>query len=165
MTLTARAVFLSFTVVLAGCASYGPGALQPGASADEVRAKMGAPTGTWRDGAGDVLEYARGPEGVDTYLVQLDGAGRVSEIRQVLNEKYFSRIEIGKSTEDDVRHLIGRPGNKGALRQGEEWWDYRYFNGMMKMRLYVTFDGNHRVRELFRTQDPTEIGPGSPSSM
>jgi SmpA / OmlA family len=158
--------FLASALALTACVSYGPGALGPGASAEEVRAKMGAPTGTWREPGGEVLEYARGPEGAHTYLVYLDGSGRVREIRQVLDENNFSRIEIGKSTQDDVRHLIGGPGSRGAFpRSGGEWWDYRYIDHAMKMRLYVVFDDAQRVRELVRVLDPTETSLGMPSNM
>ena len=151
-------------LLMASCASYDGHSLAPGASAEQVRAVMGTPTSAWRDGAGEVLEYARGPEGSHTYFVRLDGAGRMVGIDQVLNDATFNRIEIGRTTRDDVLHLIGHPASSMTVR-GLEWWDYRYQQGGPKMRFNVAFDASGIVRRVERLMDPTEINSDGPSSM
>ena len=166
MILLSRAVSAVCAVLLASCASYDGSSLRQGATADEVRAAMGKPTATWRDGASEVLEYARGPEGLHTYLVYLDATGRLGEIRQVLDEKNFARIEIGKSTKEEVRRVIGGPGQTFvAARSGIEWWDYRYLDRSRKMRLEVGFDGAGVVRQLERLVDPSEVSYDGPATM
>ncbi|HQY08456.1 MAG TPA: hypothetical protein PK797_07085, partial [Burkholderiaceae bacterium] len=59
-------------VTLTGCAGYSPAALQPGQTAEQVRALMGPPTGEHGlPGGGIRLEYARGPAGLQTFMVDL----------------------------------------------------------------------------------------------
>lgn len=95
---------------LVGC-DTGMSQLKPGAStATEVRSVMGNPTFEWKapDGA-YVWEFARGPEGVVTYMVDIGPDNVLRAIRQVLTEAYFAKVQPGMSR-DAVRQLIGRPG-------------------------------------------------------
>jgi outer membrane protein assembly factor BamE (lipoprotein component of BamABCDE complex) len=156
ISVTFRWLSLSLPVLLVSCA-LDTSVLRPGVPAEQVRARLGAPTGTWRDGNFEVLEYATGPEGVQTFMVHLDASERIKEVHQVLNEEFFQRIEIGKSTKDEVRRLIGRPGlTSSTPRTGLEWWDYRY-SSFGKMRLYLGFDQSNVVRQIARAQDHTEM--------
>jgi hypothetical protein len=52
----------------------------------------------------------------------------VREVRQVLNETYFSRIRPGMSRED-VRRLIGKPREIWYFpARDEETWTWRYYD-------------------------------------
>ena len=67
-------------LLLAGCAQLPPA---PGTAADEVRRTWGTPTGTHALAAGGTrLEYATGPYGRTTWMIDLDAAGRVQQARQ-----------------------------------------------------------------------------------
>ena len=112
---------------LAGCASYGTGGVRTGDSADAVAKAMGAPTGRYAlPQGGTRLEYARGPYGKHTFMVDLDAQGRVSGWHQVLTEPNFNDVRSGWS-QDDLLMRLGRPSERrSGGRQGGEVWSYRY---------------------------------------
>lgn len=95
---------------LVGC-DTGMSQLKPGVStATEVRSVMGNPTFEWKAPDGSYTwEFARGPEGVVTYMVELGSDHVLRAIRQVLTEQYFAQIQPGMSR-DAVRKVIGKPG-------------------------------------------------------
>lgn len=113
---------------LAGCAaSYGPGPLAPGATEADVVARMGTPTGRHAlpDGARR-LEFARGPFGRETYMVDLDANGRVVRIRQALGEQQFLAMQPGMTREEVLREF-GRPADARRVGfVGREVWSWRY---------------------------------------
>jgi hypothetical protein len=115
-------------VVAAGCASYGGSSLTPGASSEaEVRALMGPPALEMRDADGTRhLYYPRGPLGTQTFVADVGPGGVLKEMRQVLGDGVFNRIQPGM-TEEDVLRLIGPPREKAYfsnLRQTA--WDYKF---------------------------------------
>ena len=67
-------------VLLSACSGYSPGDLRVGASETDFRTHMGEPTARYAlaDG-GSKIEYARGPMGKHTYMIDVDAAGRVRE--------------------------------------------------------------------------------------
>ena len=93
---------------LAGCASLQPPQATPGQTEAEVVARLGPPTGRYTlPAGGQRLEYATGPYGRTTVMVDLGGDGRVTASQQVLTEANFARIEKGWSAEQ-VRRLLGQ---------------------------------------------------------
>jgi hypothetical protein len=77
---------------------------------------------------GTRLEFPRGPYGKHTWFVYLDASGRAIRSEQVLIEQNFNRIDVGM-TQDDVRQLLGRPGEVQVLgRARGVVWNYRYEN-------------------------------------
>lgn len=116
-SLTRGAVLVCVT--LAGCAAldagYGPGPLRPGDGVQAVVARMGQPTERLpRAGGGERLVYARGPQGVHTWMIDVGTDGRVQVIDQVLTMANFARIQPGMS-EAQLRALIGPPSEQRAL--------------------------------------------------
>lgn len=112
-------------VMLAGCA-LGTPALRPGQSEAEVLAAMGKPTGRYTLPAGaQRLEYAHGPFGRVTWMVDLDASGRVTGTAQVLQARYFAQVIEGMSREDLLR-LLGRPADRAREWQGRETWSWRF---------------------------------------
>src|SRR5262252_8272137 len=86
-------------LVAAGCANFS--ALTPGMPEQQVKARVGAPSETWKSPDGDeVWEYPLGPSGRQTYMVALGSDRTVTEVRQVMSEEYFSRVQAGMSRED-----------------------------------------------------------------
>jgi SmpA / OmlA family len=119
---------LAAIVFLSGCASFDGRGLKPGeASEADVRQLMGAPAAVRPvAGGGSVLSYPRGPMGLYTYMVRIDGNGRLVAIEQVLNRAHFDKVRSGMS-KDDVSRMIGPPGAiRDYLGPNQIAWDYRY---------------------------------------
>ncbi|CAN5325811.1 hypothetical protein BH09PSE5_BH09PSE5_06400 [soil metagenome] len=139
---------------VAGCASYGPGGLKPGATVADISTKMGTPTGEYKmpDGTRR-LEYARGPMGVHTYMLDLDAAGRLKSTQQVLTEERFLDIRPGMSEEDLLR-TIGQPAEMRYISwQKLALWNYRYENSFCNF-FQVELDVNHKVTSAGHGPDP-----------
>ena len=113
--------------LLAGCAGYAPDGVRNGQTADEVARLMGPPTGRYAlAGGGQRLEYARGPYGKHTYMIDLDASGRVTGWDQVLTEINFNSLPTGM-TRDEVLVRIGRPSERFYIGwQQRDVWVYRY---------------------------------------
>lgn len=115
------------SALLAGCATYSPQALRPGMTADQVVAAMGPPNARHaQPGGGARLEYARGPMGLHTYMVDLDAQGRMTGWEQVLDDAHFNAIRPGISVQE-LQRQIGRPSAilPGGYQPGQVW-SYRY---------------------------------------
>ena len=116
-------------VARAGCDNMSdPTRLAPGTSADEVQRLLGAPTGRYAlAGGAQRLEYARGPFGKQTWMLDVDAEGRLTSTTQVLTEKQFNAIRAG-ATADEVLRTIGRPSNVGYVgwHKTQTVWSYRY---------------------------------------
>jgi hypothetical protein len=113
-------------VLLAGCAGFGTPQLQPGLTEAEVNARIRPLTGRYAlAGGGTRLEYARGPMGRTTWMVDLDAAGRVTRWAQVMDGAYFAQVVDGMPREDLLR-LLGRPAHRAGEWQNRETWYWRY---------------------------------------
>lgn len=113
--------------VLPACDSLNLNELKPGIStAFEVRDRMGTPSMEWRDGDGSVIwEYPRTPEGVVNYMIVISPDNVLREIRQVLTEENFAKIQPGMSREA-VRRLLGKPAHDVYFSlKKERVWDWK----------------------------------------
>jgi len=113
--------------MLAACVGYNPGNLQPGTPISDVIARMGPPTGEYpRPDGTKRVEFARGPFGKHTYMIDVDSQGRVITWQQVLTENNFLTIPNG-ITERELLYRIGRPSEVMSIpRRQEQVWSYRY---------------------------------------
>ena len=116
------------TLLLAACGAVPPVA---GTARDEVLRDWGRPSARHALPAGaERLEYASGPYGRTTWMIDLDAAGRVVQARQVLNEAEFMQVQVRAASGLDSEELlrwIGRPGERrrGGWAGGEVWsWRY-----------------------------------------
>ena len=155
-----RAALLLFSALFAaGCASFS--AVNPGASAQQVQALVGAPANVWKNADGsEVWEYPRGPLGVETYMVTLGSDRTVREVRQVLSDETISKLHVGMSR-DEVRRLLGRPRDIGfSSLNDEEIWSWRYREARVRnMELYVQFDRpSGALKSISRFQIDTSDG-------
>ena len=141
----AGAVLLASSAAwLVGCVAYSPRNLPAGASVADVIAAMGAPTGEWSAAVGGDtdtdtgtgapraaaaarhLEFAHGPYGKHTYLVDFDAQGRMLTWHQALTDANFYAVKVGES-QDAVRRRLGRPSTTFTIpRQQIAVWNYRY---------------------------------------
>lgn len=128
--------------LLAACALQPP---QPGAARVEVLRTWGAPTARYvlPEGA-ERLEYASGPYGRQTWMVDTDRQGRVVQTRQVLGEAEFLRVmSLPGLRSDTLLRELGRPGERrhGGM-QGGEVWSWRYpTNDCLWYEVSVARDG------------------------
>ncbi len=114
--------------LLAGCINMSnPRALAPGASAEAIRAHLGEPTARYAmPGGGTRLEYARGPYGRETWMLDVDANGALVAATQALTEANFNGIQAGMSR-DELLRTLGRPSRTGVVgRQHQTVWSYRY---------------------------------------
>ena len=122
---------LMLTLVLAaagcvGCAGYPAQALRAGQTEAEVVAVMGHPTGRYRlPGSAQRLEFARGPAGRVTWMVDLDNGGRLTQAEQVLDTLHFNQVRDGMS-QDGLLRLLGRPAARQREYQDKQTWSWRY---------------------------------------
>lgn len=138
-------------LALAACAGYSPGDLRVGATEAELVARMGEPTGRYALPQGSRVEYARGPMGKHTYMVELDAAGRVVGWQQVLTEANFDAVAIG-AAQADVRRQLGRPSEtRTGWRGVGEVWSYRYDTVLCRWFQVWLVEG--RVREASYGED------------
>lgn len=140
--------------LLAGCATYSPRAVRSGMTADEVVAVMGAPNARHaQPGGGSRMEYARGPSGLHTYMVDLDAQGRVTGWEQVLDDAHFNAITPGMTVQELQRRL-GRPAaiRSGGYQPGQVW-SYRY-DSPFKCDWWQVSVVNGLVRDAAFTPDP-----------
>ncbi|MCG3189921.1 MAG: hypothetical protein LKCHEGNO_02470 [Burkholderiaceae bacterium] len=115
--------------LLAACAGYGPpDGLRAGTPEADVVRYMGAPTGRYAlpDG-GERLEFARGPYGRDTFMIDVDARHRVVRWDQVLTPKHFQALHVGM-TADELLKAIGRPSERMGMMRDGRIWSWRYFN-------------------------------------
>ncbi|EEA01102.1 putative lipoprotein [Burkholderia sp. H160] len=143
-------------LVLGGC-------LQPwqqysqGADVSTVVARLGPPRETYDlpDG-GKRLMWPTQPMGETTTAADIDAAGKIVNMRQVLQPNEFYRAEIGKWTRSDVLVNFGRPVETSYFpMMRREVWTYRYLEDNVWYMLYsFYFDDQGILRLTQKTPDP-----------
>ncbi len=131
-------------LALAGCAMLPPPP-QPGTPRAQVLGAWGPPTAhhALPDGR-DRLEYASGPYGRTTWMVDLDSQGRVIQARQVLNEAEFEAVMATPGLRRaGVLQRLGAPGERRPLGWlGGEIWSWRYpTNDCLWFEISLATDG------------------------
>lgn len=117
---------LMAALLSAGCAVLPPVA---GSTQDALLRDWGTPSARHAlPGGLERLEYASGPHGRTTWMVDLDAAGRVRQARQVLNEAEFEALmSVPELQQGEVLRRLGRPGERQSGGwQGGEIWSWRY---------------------------------------
>ena len=154
------------TAIVAACAAlgacatrYSPESLGSGATLAEVERTLGRPTGRYAGGRAERIEYARGPFGRHTYMLDFDADGKLLSWEQVLNESLFDKLRVGTSRD---LASVGHPSQVGNL----PWprlilWSYRYETPFCRW-FQVTLDQAGRVVETGYGPDP--LCTGKPSS-
>ncbi len=112
-------------LLLAACATPVPPAQTPVA---EVLKTWGPPTATYAlQPTGQRLEYATGPFGRTTWMIDIRADGRVGQARQVLSEAEFMDLQQqGTLSRDELLRRIGTPGERRGARFGGQTWSWRY---------------------------------------
>jgi hypothetical protein len=140
---------LALGLAATACSTFKPQDLRTGQSEAEVLAVMGKPTGRY-SGPGGVtrLEFATGPYGRTTWMVDLDASGKATAWAQVLNETAFEYVQMNFQGRDKdwLRYTLGRPGEvRGGGWQGGQVWSWRYpTNECFWFQVSVLDDGKLR---------------------
>lgn len=160
-TVAPRAAGVAIVVMLAltaGCDPQRVAQLEEGVSTEvEVRKQFGDPvTVTVEVDGTRTLEYPRQPEGWTNYVIRIGPDGKMSSLRQLLNDDNFARVQLGMNM-PDVRLLLGRPAEQKRydLKNLEVWsWRYKPVN---ESRLFtVTFGPDRKVVAIAKADDPRE---------
>ncbi len=155
---------VALAALLAGCAT--PAQLPVGTDRAAVLAKVGAPAETHPLAAGERWVYPGGGLNQETWMVDLDPAGRVAKIEQVLTMGSFMRVRTGVDTQAEVRRALGPP------RMVQEFsrlkltaWLYAYKeDGIWNSEMAVYFDPQGIVHKLENGPDPRFLRDGGDRS-
>ncbi|HEY2022413.1 outer membrane protein assembly factor BamE domain-containing protein [Paraburkholderia sp.] len=129
--------------------------MTPGVTTEaQIRAQMGKPETerTFTDGS-KRFEYPRGPQGLNTYMVDIDRDGKLQAITQVLTAENFAKIRQGMS-EDEVRRLLGKPGEIAVFPlKPETVWSWKWREGGVTEEgiFNVHFDAHRKVYTTSRS--------------
>lgn len=147
-------------MALAGCDPQRVAQLEEGVSTEvEVRKQFGDPvTITVQPDGSRVLDYPRQPEGWTNYVITIGADGKMSSLRQLLNEDNFARVQPGL-TSQEVRTLLGRPARVQRYElKNEEVWDWRFKQHGHDSKLFsVTFGADGKVGRSAIADDPREV--------
>ena len=129
MVTTRTPLSVGTLALLAACAGYAPPADLPvGAPEADVVNRMGPPTGRYPlPNGGERMEYARGPYGRETFMIDLDAQRRVVQWDQVLQRSYFDTLNPGMKA-DQLLPVIGRPSERVGMFRNGQIWSWRYYN-------------------------------------
>ena len=87
-------------------------------------------------------------------MVDLDAAGRVVRVKDVLNREEFFKIGIGSWTRTDVEREFGRPGSVDHVASWSgDILNYRWLDIDTPMFFYVYLDPNNVVQRTAQAFD------------
>jgi len=114
----------------------------------EVAARAGKPTfvGKSADGAA-YWDYSRQPYYTDR--VRFGPDDRVRDVRNILTEENFEKLQPGMTPEEVVA-IVGPAFIFNKYGNGTTVWTYRYYDGVYKL-LHTTFDQTGRL-ERYQTE-------------
>lgn len=138
--------------LMSGCAL--PPSVPLGTPAPEVLRQLGAPTARHRLADGQSRwEYATGPAGSETHMLDFGPDERLQRKQQVLTEPSFATVRVGDAAES-VRQSLGRPSQVGSAGlRGGQLWSWRYHSPFCQW-FQVVIGDDQRVRETGYGVDP-----------
>jgi hypothetical protein len=143
-------------LALSACAQPWQG-FQAGEQESAVIAKLGPPREIYDlpDGSKRLM-WPTQPMGEVTTAADIDAAGRVISVRQVLQPSEFYRAELGRWTKNDVLINFGRPEETAYFPlMKREVWSYRFLeNGVWYQLFHFYFDDTGVLRTTQKSPDP-----------
>jgi hypothetical protein len=143
-------------LLLAGCAQPWQ-RFQPGEDQSALIARLGQPREVYDlPNGGKRLMWPTQPMGEVTTAADIDGAGKVVNVRQVLQPNEFYRAQIGQWKKSDVLVNFGRPVETSYFPlMKREVWSYRYQEDNVWYYLYNFYFDDQGVLQLTqKTPDP-----------
>jgi len=122
-----------------------------------VIARLGPPDEVYDlPGGAKRLMWPTQPMGEVTTAADIDSAGKVTSVRQVLQPNEFYRAEVGKWTKVDVLLNFGRPEEITSFASiKREVWSYRYLeDGVWYQLFHFYFDDAGVLRSTQKSPDP-----------
>jgi len=150
-----RLFLIVAVAAIAGCASTGADLVPGKSTTADVEREMGKPAERIGAAGGDTVWYY--PRGLarTTYAVRIGANGVVRDVSQVLTQANLAKLQIGKSTKEDVKAILGPPFSVYQLpRVQREGWEYYMFQDTRPKVTYVQFDPSGRVSEVMQIDDP-----------
>ncbi len=146
-------------LLLGGCAVPHAGQVHAGQSEAQVLSAMGPATGRYPlAGGAQRLEFARGPAGRTTWMVDLDAGGQVLQIEQVLDNPHFVQVVDGMPR-DALLRLLGRPAARQREYQDRETWSWRYeTNDCLWLRVTLSAEGRVLGGAAHMTDPACDVG-------
>lgn len=155
---TCFAIFLLGMLLLSGCDPQRVAKLEEGVATEtDVRKQFGDPvTVTVEPDGTRTLDYPRQPEGWTNYVIKIGPDGKMSSLRQLLNDDNFAKVQPGMDAQQ-VRNLLGRPAEQKKYDlKNEEVWSWR-FKPVNESKLFtVTFGPDRKVLASAKADDPRE---------
>ena len=134
---------MAAALAMSGCA-FTP--VQPGMSSSQVMASYGDPTRVVATGFGSRLQYSRQPAGQSAVMVDLDTAGKVIAVREMMALPQLLKIEPGKWTRDDVEREFGPPARVDRVASWPgDIMNYRWRDSLQDMLFWVYLDAGQVV--------------------
>ena len=153
----------SMLALVGACDLIAQRELRPGQSTvEDVRKLMGQPGMIWEENDGSqVFEYARGPEGFETWMVQIGPDGIYRGMKNALVPENLARVQPGM-TRDDLRRLLGKPGSEESFpAKGEIVWTWRVKGDVSATEMFhAHLDADGRVLRTSRSPDPNLLKGG-----
>lgn len=130
---------------------------QAGADVSTVTARLGPPLEVYDlPNGGKRLMWPTQPLGETTTAADIDAAGKVVSVRQILDENEFYKAQMGTWTRKDVLLNFGRPEETAYFPlMKRQVWTYRYMEaGVWYMMYNFYFDDQGVLRTTQKTPDP-----------
>jgi hypothetical protein len=152
-----RIIALTAVLLCAGCAGNTDGsALAVGqATTADVEKAMGTVAARTTGSNGEtVLWFSRQPSGRVIYAARMGKDDRLIGVEQTLVAENLAKIQPGKSTEAEVRAILGPPWRIDPFpRMQRVAWTYAV-QGMNPQQYVVQFSSDGVARERFAIDDP-----------
>lgn len=153
----ASSLCVAISLGLTACAGMNRTMPSPGDPVATVVAKFGEPSALFTDADdSQILEYAFGPMGQQTWMARFTPDGHLRAFEQVLTGKSFATIKVGVATETDVLRAIGHPAERSYLALPDlAVWSYRYKeNDVWNSMMHVHFNRAGVVKMMQNGPDP-----------
>lgn len=145
-------------LLAAGCDPQRVEKLEEGVATEaQVRQQFGEPANIHAlpDGSRQ-FEYPRQPEGWTNYLITIGPDGKMSSLRQLLNEDNFARVQPGLSGME-VRRMLGRPAQQQHFDlKNEDVLSWRYKQPGNQSKVFSATFVAGKVTATAITDDPRE---------
>jgi hypothetical protein len=138
--------------------------VKPGTPLTDVEKQFGKPTTACKlpDG-GQRMVWSQQPSGQYAWATEVDAAGRVGSVTQILDDREFNKLGDGVWTPERVQCQFGPPEEITKVGFGNDIkvvWSYRYRQyNTWYMLMYVFFDADGKqVIQHYPGPDPWYLG-------
>jgi hypothetical protein len=161
-----RALLLALSLLLAGCASFDGHDLVAGrATEQDAIAEMGRPALELpQPGGGKALYFSRLPVGRAIFKASFGPDGRLRAIEPTLTRSNIDRIQVGKTTKDEARRLLGPPYRvtREPLKPMDTW-EYPWREAEDRRILWISFSDDGVAGDKIERHDYESDPPSGPS--